>query len=299
MTDDLSLKSYWPEVTFNEAIITGARTFLPREGAVSVDAYNAASLTQSTLASALKVQSYQRIQGGAFIESIKVEATDHGTGDATAPPDDVTPVVTEADAEADGFAQQDAEVIGADITVESVDTRVFQGFADTVTMKSDVITLRATATGTLFKAPKPTVFGDNPDTDMVETDHVVTAGVAGMQGLRDNPITRVDFYAAVAPGGGAGLPPNTTDALLLMFIGSVGGDAAGAEDFASDVEGTVNDSRRYIYEMKISEDDFLAMVGDDDGDYGDGEIVAFAVKDNKGIALSGGGEDLNTSPADP
>ena len=48
VTDDLSIRSYWPEVTFATPI-NAVSVFLPREGATEVDAYNAASLTQSTL----------------------------------------------------------------------------------------------------------------------------------------------------------------------------------------------------------------------------------------------------------
>ena len=155
-----------------------------------------------------------------------------------------------------------------------------------------MITLRATATGTLFTAPIPTVRGDNPDTDAVETNFEVTPGVAGTQGLRDNPITRVDFYAAVAAiDGGAGTG-------FFKFIGSVPGSAAGAHDV------TVNDNdvRQYIYEMEISKAAFLAIAGDDDGDFGAedtaGSITAFAVKDNKGVAMATNGAALTVSEND-
>ena len=87
-----------------------------------------------------------------------------------------------------------------------------------------------------------------------------------------------------------------------MFIGSMPGAAAGAEDYAS-TEGGEKDQRRYIYSIMMSKADFLAIVGAKN-DYGDaygpeedaveaveGAIVAFGVRademgDAKGIAYA-------------
>ena len=284
IVDDLSIRSYWPEVTF-AAAINEVMVFLPRAGATEVDAYNAASLTQSTLNSALKLYSYRLIQGGAAIASIRVAANDHGNN--VAPEAAVTISDAGVTADADGF-DTDAGTIDGAATVESVDTRVFQTLADTAYVKSGVVTLRATATGTLYTAPTPAVLGDDPDTpDVVETDAEVTAAIDGMQGLRDNPIARVDFYASVAAiAGGAGTN-------FFKFIGSVPGSAAGARDSDDDDDGT-NDQRQYIYEMEISEAAFLAIAGDDDFGAADdaGSITAFAVKDNKGVAMATNGAAL-------
>ena len=98
----------------------------------------------------------------------------------------------------------------------------------------------------------------------------------------------MDFYASVARDGGDG-----DDA--LKYIGSIDGAVAGAVDVDTDDDGT-DDTRRFIYELEISKAAFLAKVGGDDN-YGnttfdgtataasEGTYIAFAVKDDKGIAL--------------
>ena len=57
VTDNFSIKEYWAEARFSGSPIGGLaiadNLFLPREGAVAVDAYNAPTLTQATLASVL------------------------------------------------------------------------------------------------------------------------------------------------------------------------------------------------------------------------------------------------------
>ena len=302
VTDNLSIKEYWPEMRFTSGpggLTITNNTFLPQEGAVMVDAYNADDLTTSTLASDLKVKAYQAIQTDGTtlndLASISVWARDHGdsiSADALG-----SPTAHGMTAEANGFdiRTAGADGIGADSTAVAADYKVFQTFAaDSTRVTGSTVTLKATLEGTHFDAPTPTVRGDNPaTTDVVETDFVITAGVAGTEGLRDNPVTRVDFYAKVARDDGA-VDGVGNDA--LQYIGSIDGAVAGALDFDSDDDGT-NDSRRFIYELEISRTDFLAKVGGD-GDYGasaafdgaatdaaDGAYVAFAVKDDKGIAL--------------
>ena len=194
----------------------------------------------------------------------------------------------------------DAEAIAN--AVEASDRRVFQSLTAAAGVKSGTVELKATATGTLFTAPTPAVLGDDPSTtDVTETDFVTTAAVDGTQGLRNNPLTRVDFYAAVnAAAGGNGRT-------ALKYIGSVDGDLAGAEDFEADPTADADtdpDSRRYIYSLEMSAADFLAIVGGD-GDYGaddetpndvvddtDGAIIAIGVGDNENVGFSSAAVEL-------
>ena len=313
VTDNLSIKEYWAETRF--AASPGGLTitnnlFLPREGGVAVDAYNADDLTTSTLASSFTAQTFQGIQTAGDITSlasIGVFARDNAdrlsagalVGDGTdAVAVTFDPVLSVDD---DGFditagtidvADDDNAAAVAD-SVDAGDRKVFQTLTADAGVKSGTVELEATATGTLFTAPTAAVFGDDPGTtDVVETDFVTTDAVDGTQGLRDNPISRVDFYAAVdAEDGGNGRT-------ALKFIGSVNGATAGAEDFDSE-DGTddgTNDSRRYIYSLEMSEAAFLAIVGGDD-DYGEdgtgdaledveGAIIAIAVGDNENVGFS-------------
>ena len=154
-----------------------------------------------------------------------------------------------------------------------------------------MLELRATLTGTAsYVEAAEAVTGDNPATpDVTETDFVITAAVAGAEGLVNNPISRVDFYASVAlknvgtttvnrvppAPGGAGNE-------ALLFLGSP--SAAGAEDF--DDGGTA--SRRYVWGIDLSGADFLEAV---DGDAGNYRIFAIAVNSD-GVATSAVSEDI-------
>ena len=289
VTDNLSIKEYWAEMRFGDGDlmlgtleITENGRFLPREGGVGVDAYNARDLTQSTLAPSLMAHSFRALQSGTTFEnlsSIQVFARDHAgvvSAGAASPVDPVAPDLGEAD----GF-DLSAATIPADADVEGSDRKVFQTFVVTAEEDGGTVEIEATASGTLFEAPTPEV-PEDPDTEATE----FVAGEEGQQGLRDNPISRVDFYAAVNMEDGS----NGRDA--LKFIGSVPGASAGAEDEV--VDGTA--MRNYIYSMEMSAADFLAIVGGK-GDYGEadgtdgnigadeGAIVAFAVSDNMGVAL--------------
>ena len=303
VTDNLSIKEYWPEmrytgVTFGANLTLTDPLLLPREGTVSVDAYNAATLTQATLASSLKAHAYRAIQTDAAtitnLASISVFANHHGEGMSAAPatPTDPTPTdLTVADNGFDTSADPIAQgTLAAPTPATAADSKVFQTlattFADSTVSKGGTVEIIVTATGTSgFVAPRaPTDTIDNADT----ADFDEAAGAAGTQGLRDNPLTRVDIYAAVDRDGGGG-----TEA--LMFIGSIAGSAAGAEDFDPTPDDTTNDedSRRFIYTMEMSAPDFLASVGGK-GDY-TGDIVAFGVKDNKGVAFATAAEDLTVA----
>ena len=308
VTDNLSIKEYWPETRFTDALggltIT-ENTFLPQEGAVTVDAYNADDLTTETLASGLTVKTYQAIQTDETtlnaLEEIGVWASDHGDGmsaDAVenAPAHGLTAVAgTAAD---NGFDIRTADAANT-TTVDSLTVdqpfpaaayKVFQTFAvDSTRVTGSTVTLKATLTGTRFVKPTVTT-ADTSGPDAANNQDLSDA----VEGLRDNPFTRVDFYAKVARAGGAG-----NDA--LKYIGSVNGAAAGSQDFDSTPDTTDDDvlldSRRYIYELEMSRADFLAIVGGK-GDYGasaafdgtatdagEGAFIAFAVKDDKGLAL--------------
>ncbi|MDE2823272.1 MAG: hypothetical protein OXK79_07180, partial [Chloroflexota bacterium] len=318
VTDNLSIKAYWAEMRFAGSpggLTITNNLFLPREGGVAVDAYNAADLTTSTLASSFMVHTYQAIQTAGDITnltSIGVFARDNADGlslgalgDGTGGAVTITPALalTVADNGFDITADEiavETDDDADDIDVEASDRQVFQTLTADTDVSGGTVEFEATATGTLFMAPTPAVRGDDPSTtDVVETDFVVTNAVAGTQGLRDNPFSRVDFYAAVdAMDGGNGRT-------ALKFIGSVNGATAGAEDFDTEGSAAGIDSRRYIYSMEMSEATFLAIVGgDEDDDYGadddndtvddtDGAIIAIGVrKDNESVGFSSAAVEL-------
>ena len=308
VTDNLSIKEYWAEMRYaaspGDLTITN-NLFLPREGGVAVDAYNADDLTKTTLASSFMAHAFQAIQTGAGITnltSIGVFARDNAggvsagaLGDGAGGAVTITPALALTVAD-NGFDISADALPGADGS-DADDRKVFQTLVAAAGVKSEMVELKATATGTLFTAPTPAVLGDNPaTTDVVETDFEITAAVDGVQGLRDNPISRVDFYAAVnAEDGGNGRT-------ALKYIGSVNGATAGAEDFDTEGSAAGIDSRRYIYELKMSAADFLAIVGGDD-DYGadddndtvddtDGAIIAIGVGDNENVGFSSSAVEL-------
>ncbi len=296
VTDNLSIKEYWAEMRFTGLQIGDLtipnNLFLPREGGVAVDAFNAPTLTQATLASSFTAQTYRAIQTSATnitnLSSIGVFARDNADGVSAGallagPGVTVAPgleIAAGFDLTADAIDEGTEDDPGA---ASADDSKIFTSLtADSTSVAGGVVTLEAWATGPLgFLAPISPV-ADDPTTDADEA----VVGVAGMQGLRDNPISRVDFYAAVATDGGNGRE-------ALKFIGSVSGASAGAIDYDGNRDGnaatTDNDSRSFIYSLEMSEAEFLAIVGGED-DYGteedEGAIVAFAVKDNKGVALA-------------
>ena len=280
---------------------------------MAVDAYNAASLTTSKLVSPMMVRTYKFLQTDAStataLTRIQIVASDHGGNTATLPTTNNVTLTAPTDV-AGGLIDYDAGAIAGDATAKAADRKVFTAFAASARESGGTVTLKATASGRHFKAPTPAVLGDNPaTTDVVETDFEITAAVPGEQGLRDNPLSRVDFYATVDTEDGG----NGRDA--LKYIGSVSGP--GAEDYDADIDGdaatTDPDSRRYIYSLEMSKADFLAIVGgkDDYGTADDGEtaatddsstdtvgptegaIFAFGVQDEKtGVAFRPAGVDL-------
>ena len=301
LTDNLSIKEYWAEARFaaddasatlGGLTIANGGLLLPREGGAEVDAYNAPELTQSHLESGFKVLTFRAVQLAADVTelaSIGIVATDHGGNDsglegiATFNPvldlDDMALLVRPATTFT--FAQQEADDAPAY-------NEVFQTFdASDTSVEDDVIELRAEIVGTRgYSAAVEEVVADPTADPPVEA----AAEVPGQEGLVDNPVSRVDFYAAVALRNVSST--NTDDRVppvpygngleALVYIGSA--TAAGAEDFTP----TGGDpSRKYVWGIDVSRADFLDAVGGED-DYGDstdaGNIVAFAVTSD-GVAL--------------
>ena len=302
LTDNLSIKEYWAEARFaaNDAsatlgglTITNGGLLLPREGSMGVDTYNGPELTQSHLESGFKVLTFRAVQDGTTVTelaSIGIVATDHGgnnsgsEGIATFNPplnlDDMALLVRTATTFT--FANQEADDAPAY-------DEVFQTFsASDTSVEDNVIELRAEIAGTRGYSAAVEAVVDDPDTTEDET----AAEVPGQEGLVDNPVSRVDFYAAVqlrdvsSTNTADRVPPvpygNGLEA--LVYIGSA--SAAGAEDFL-DAGNADAPSRKYVWGIDVSRAAFLDAVGGEN-DYGatgtPGNIVAFAVTSD-GVAL--------------
>ena len=82
----------------------------------------------------------------------------------------------------------------------------------------------------------------------------------------------------------------TDDPIALHFVASAPALAGVLTDYASNADGP-NDARRFTYTADLTAAAFRAAVGidEDDDDKYVGVIVAFAVKDNKGLALQSQG----------
>ena len=305
LTDDLSIKHYWAEA-FD--IITGVSTtpvlILPREGSVAVDDYDSADLTQSRLTSPpLTMEVFRALQAGGpgddpeSLISIQVVATDHGGNHDMARSEQSGTETTSLDRfgvqtalENLAVGEDENEFDDEDLTYSR--DQVFQtsGVTDEEN-DADVLALRATILGTVgYTVAKDAVLGDDPDTDdAVEEDHVVTAAVMGVEGLKTNPVSRVDFYVAVdlkdvsEANMTSRVPPapNGFGDDALLFIGST--DAAGARGF--DDEGTP--SLEYFWDLDMSGADLLELVDGDEttNDATRYTFVAFFVN-SAGVAIS-------------
>ena len=307
LTDNLSIKEYWAEARFaatgtedigGVAIEEGL--LLPREGSVEVDTYNGPALTQSHLASGVEVLTFRALQAGTTITplaSLGIVGTDHGGNDSGSDgiaPLTFTPALTAA---ANGLPIRTATTFTfeqqEDDDAPAYD-EVFQRFsAEETSVEDNVIELRAEIIGTAgFSEAVEAVEEVEADPDATPPVEAVEAAaeVPGNEGLVNNPVSRVDFYAAVAlrdvsstnAALGDRVPPvpygNGMEA--LVFIGSA--NAAGAEDFA-DADNNDEASRKYVWGVDVSTSDFLDAVGGE-GNYTEGDIIAFAVNSD-GVAL--------------
>ena len=318
VTDNLSIKAYWAEARFGTGATLSLRAlgddgtvgtpieitqglFLPQEGANDVDAYNAPSLTQAALASDLKAKSYRALQAdndaeGATLtnlNSLVVVSSDHGgQKSATAAPAAGTGLVP---ADFAGFDLSASDigstgtVAAADIEgIEASDYKTFTAFTAEADQSGGDVEVTVEASGRFFTMPVVEVVEvvADPNADPPVEAVAPVAEVVGNEGLRDNPLTRIDFYATTTTFDID--VDDDTDETTLKYIGSVDGAAAGAQDFDANIDGdaatTANDSRKYIYTMTISEAALADAVGSK-GEY-TGHIVAFGVKDDKGAALS-------------
>ena len=307
LTDNLSLKQYWAEA-FDNLDIDGQGVsdvmILPREGLVSVDEYNAADLTQSLLTTPpVTMQTYRAIQAAgpgdapAAIDSIRVVGTDHGGGSGSAGALQAALGATTTldrfglQAAATGLAAGEAAGQFSDEDLTYARNEVFQTFTvEDDESDDDVLELRATITGTAGYTRAVAAVADDPaTTDVDET----VAAVDGVEGLVDNPVSRVDFYAAVAldnvSGGTDNKVPPVPDGAgneALLYLGS--SIVAGAEDFIADPAGTPTPSRRYVWGIDMSGADFLEAV---DGDAGDYRVFAIAVNSD-GVGITAVSVDI-------
>ena len=338
LTDNLSIKEYWAEAIQEITGVGGTDglVILPREGSVSVDAYNSAELTQSLLTTPpLKMQVFRALQSvvtatataataddplaaDVILDSIAVVGIDHGGGFASAGNGSLGSAASLArfglgtarntsatvDGEPTDAAAQTAQEAAAKLWNENKDTdgdairyarnQVFQNFAVVDEEDDDdALELRATITGSIGYKKAVAGVADNAATANVDEGK---DAVQGVEGLASNPVSRVDFYAAVelkddsttddadrVPPVADG-PAATADANeALVFLGS--STAAGAEEFDADLDSdaatTANDSRRYVWGIDMSGADFVEKAGGE-GTY---TIVAIAVN-SAGVAIA-------------
>ena len=343
LTDDLSLKQYWPEAV---DVITGVGdptagiTILPREGSVMVDEYNSPDLTQSLLTSPpLTMQVFRALQpantsatnddpadgttGAETLAEIKVVGTDHGgrNGDANntslgsaaslarfglgtartlsftaggEPADAAAQTVQET--EAKRWNDNEYDDAGSDAKILYARDQVFQTFeVEDADDDDDALELRATITGAASYVKAVAGVADNATTTDVDEGK---DAVAGVEGLVNSPVSRVDFYAAVelkdvsSTNTADRVPPvpdgpamAVADNEALVFLGSA--NAAGAEDFTHNgpdgAPGGGDDyaARKYTWGIDMSGAAFVEIAGDE-GNY---TIVAIAVN-SAGVAIS-------------
>ncbi|MDE0248873.1 MAG: Ig-like domain-containing protein [Gammaproteobacteria bacterium] len=304
LTDNLSLKSYWLEAFDNLDIDgTGAADILilPREGDVAVDEYNSPDLTQSLLTTPpVTMQTYRAMQAAGpdaapnVIDSVRVVATDHGGENGSASNMSLGTATTldrfgHKDA-ATGLAAGDGAGQFEDDDLTYARNEVFQTF--TVVDDEDdedTLELRATIEGTANYTVAVAAVEDDPaTTDVDET----AAAIGGVEGLVDNPVSRVDFYAAVELKDTAGAnrvppAPGGVGNEALLFLGSA--SAAGAEDFVDDQDNTDPaddvDMRKYVWGIDISAADFLEAVDGEGSNTASYRIFAIAVNSD-GVAIS-------------
>ena len=326
-TDDLSVRDYRVQAEYSAAITLGtviagtsvtATSILRAGGRVAVDAYDAATLTDSDLVQP-EVPAYLYLQGvdaddGAVavltatdgdltdannhLDMIEVEVRDQSgksISDRDAPrlPD---LELTDGFRAACGATVADPEEAGEFLAADKDCFDIFRIFIeedDGLTMvkldvdDGDVVELKAIVAGVGdFKATTASVAADDDATPPV----VAVAAAPGEHGLTDNPLDRVDFYATVVIGDGD--DDDTNNPVVLRFIASAPGFGAFVET-ENEEDGTVSDGdetldeavRIFNYSVDVDAAEFRAIVGTDDNDNYVGRIVAFAVKNDDGVAL--------------
>ena len=340
LTDNLSIKEYWAEavdVFTDVGDQTDGIVILPREGSVSVDAYNSAELTQNLLTTPpLTMQVFRALQpantgetandpaatatAAATLAEIKVVGVDHGGNNASANSTTLGSAASLArfglgTARTLTFTTATAPTTAAERTEQATEAKrwndneydadgsktryardqVFQTFeVEDDESDDDALELRATITGRAeyTKAAAGVVGVAATATAPAVEEKAPTPGV---EGLVRNPVSRVDFYAAVelkdvsssnaddrVPPVADGPGATAADNEALVFLGS--SSAAGAEDFTHNA-GTPDDAtddyaaRKYTWGIDMSGADFVELTGDE-GDY---TIVAIAVN-SAGVA---------------
>ncbi|MDE2823267.1 MAG: hypothetical protein OXK79_07155, partial [Chloroflexota bacterium] len=280
---------------------------LPSEGAVMVDEYNG-SLTQDHLET-ITMKSFRAVQNNTALTA--GDATNAATTTPLDPGDMLVVAVDQAGSadstDVDLTVPSDPNIFGIRATGTGTDSngnttttnpaipvsatdntgtvqpdpkykrdQVFQTFsADKTSNDDDVVELRAEIVG--IAGYKAAVAGSDNDTPADATDD--TNAAAGEEGLVDNPVSRVDFYALVALKNRSTtnttnrVPPvvevaTATDAEALVLIASV--SAAGAEDFTHNNGTTANTdaaraddyaARRYVWSADVGAAEVLAAIG--------------------------------------
>ena len=340
LTDNLSIKEYWAEavdVITDVGDQTDGIVILPREGSVSVDAYNSAELTQNLLTTPpLTMQVFRALQpantgetandpeatatAAATLAEIKVVGVDHGGNNASANSMSLGGAASLArfglgTARTLTFTTAAAPTTAAERTEQATEAKrwndneydadgsktryardqVFQTFeVEDDESDDDALELRATITGSAgYKKAAAGVVGVAATATAPAVEE--KAPTPGVEGLARNPVSRVDFYAAVelkdvsSSNNADRVPPvadgpgaTAADNEALVFLGS--SSAAGAEDFTHNA-GTPDDdsddyaARKYTWGIDMSGADFVEIAGDE-GDY---TIVAIAVN-SAGVA---------------
>ena len=311
ITDDLSIKSYWAESRFADAVAFGIGTsaaplILPKEGSTAVDGYDSAEFTQSLLET-VTVHTFRAVQTavGTFAQlaSIGIKAVDQAGGNTMNL--GIADISTATLGDVDGFGQNaTAGTFAADAAAVTYERdEVFQTFsADETSVDGSTVELRAEIEGTAeYAAAVAAVAGVDANGDGDFTDDGDTAPVAavdGTEGLVNNPVSRVDFYAAVAlknvgttttdrvPPVADGTPGTIGDTEALVFLGSASG--AGAVDSVDD-QGTTDTAddvnmRKYVWGIDLSGAEVLAAVGKSKSEEHDVQIIAVAVNSD-GVAI--------------
>ena len=290
------------------AILDSIRVVGVDHGAVFVTAtdadrkgYNAATSTSLGSTATLARFGLGSPRGLSFAADGTVTTAGIATAPTGAEPSDADAQEDQEEA-AERWNDNEYLVGTADTKTRYARDEVFQDFiVEDDDDENDALELRATMRGLAGYEKAVAGVADDPATDDVDEGDDAEPGV---EGLDSNPVSRVDFYAAVSlrnvssSGGTAGLnrvppvPYGAADAAsgneALVFLGS--SNAAGAEDYkcaaddrlAPEAGDTPVDCRKYVWGIDMSGADFLEITGGDDLD--EYTIVAIAVN-SAGVAI--------------